>query len=249
MALPPSSCWLSPPELSSSDVILQVTWGDLSYCTEDDFWRRRAKLQLLSVFFSSFFHNAGCVFDQLFKKNGENKSLNNRCVRGSPKVQNEDAIVETAQLFWIPDQVPAQKFKQQEDFGKFYDSVIAYTDKWFDFSQVNITRKLKPNEEPSFTDLEHVMAALKLTETVNMDQLRASQEEARKARQDTTKSTDEKRAAVFQKVGKVNLIGMFTVCQAQMPVWRGFALWWPLNGQTQETDAAWSWSKMNFKYL
>lgn len=93
--------------------------------------------------------------------------------------------------------------------------------------------KLNPNglyEELSFTDLEHVMIALKLTETVNMGQLYeefcAIQEEIQKARQDTTKSTDEQWAAVFKKVRKVNLISMFRiiVCQAQMPLWRGFAL-------------------------
>lgn len=115
-------------------------------------------------------------------------------------------------------QVSEQKSKQQEDFVKFCDSVIAYIDKWFDFSQENVMVKLKPiglYEELSFTDLEHVVAALKLTETVNMDQLHeefcASQEEMQKARQDTTKSTDEKWASVFQKVRKVNLINMFRI--------------------------------------
>ena len=51
-------------------------------------------------------------------------------------------------------QLPAQKSKQQEDFLKFYDSVIAYIDKWFDFSQENVMVKLKPlglYEELSFT--------------------------------------------------------------------------------------------------
>lgn len=51
-------------------------------------------------------------------------------------------------------------------------------------------------EELSFTDLEQVVVALKMTETVSMDQLYeefcTSREEIQKARQDTTKSTSEK---------------------------------------------------------
>lgn len=59
-------------------------------------------------------------------------------------------------------------------FLKFYDSVIAYIDKWFDFSSENVMMKLKPiglHKELSFTDLEQVVVALKMTETVSMDQL------------------------------------------------------------------------------
>ena len=115
-------------------------------------------------------------------------------------------------------QLPAQKSKQQEDFLKFYDSVIAYIDKWFDFSQENVMVKQKPIglfEELSFTDLEHAVAALKLTEMVSPDQLYeefcTSWEEIQKARQDRTKSTDEKWAAVFQKEGKANVITMFRI--------------------------------------
>ncbi|CDQ73355.1 unnamed protein product [Oncorhynchus mykiss] len=70
-------------------------------------------------------------------------------------------------------------------------------------------------EELSFTDLEQVVVALKLTETVSMDQLYeescASREEIQKARQDTTKSTSEKGVAVFQNLGKANLINMFRI--------------------------------------
>ncbi|KAK0151548.1 hypothetical protein N1851_007153 [Merluccius polli] len=87
---------------------------------------------------------------------------------------------------------------QQQDFVKFYDSVIAYVDKWFDFSPENVMVKLKPiglYEELSFTDLEQMVAALKMTETVSMDQLYeefcASQEEIQKDGQDTTISTRE----------------------------------------------------------
>ena len=46
----------------------------------------------------------------------------------------------------------------------FYDSVIAYIDKWFDFSPENEMVKLKL----SFTDLEHVVAAPKMTGTVSI---------------------------------------------------------------------------------
>ena len=49
-----------------------------------------------------------------------------------------------------------------------------YIDKWFDFSSENVMVKLKPiglYEELSFTDLEQVVAALKMAEAVSMDQL------------------------------------------------------------------------------
>lgn len=99
---------------------------------------------------------------------------------------------------------------------KFYDTVITYIDKWFDFSPENVMVKLIGlYEELSFTDLEQVVVALKMTETVSMDQLYeefcASREEIQKARQDTTKSTSEKWVAVFQNLGKANLINMFRI--------------------------------------
>ncbi|XP_055503409.1 uncharacterized protein LOC129704349 [Leucoraja erinacea] len=82
----------------------------------------------------------------------------------------------------------------------------------------NVMLKLKPiglYKDLSFTNLEQVVAALKMTETVNMDQLHeefcARQEEIQKARQDTTKSTSEKWVAVFQNIGKANLINMFRI--------------------------------------
>ena len=57
------------------------------------------------------------------------------------------------------------------------------------------------HEELSFTDLEQVVVALKMTETVSMDQLYeefcACREERKKATQDTTTSTGEKWVAVF----------------------------------------------------
>ncbi len=59
--------------------------------------------------------------------------------------------------------------------------------------------KVKPAglyEELSFTHLEQVVTALKMTETISMDQLYeefcACQEEIQKARQNTTKTTSEK---------------------------------------------------------
>lgn len=78
--------------------------------------------------------------------------------------------------------------------------------------------KLKPiglHKELSFTDLEQVVVALKMAETVSMDQLYeefcASKEEIKKATQDTTKSTSEKWVTVFQILGKANLINMFKI--------------------------------------
>lgn len=100
--------------------------------------------------------------------------------------------------------VPAQRSKQQEDFGKLCDSVIANTDRCFGSSRGNGVMKLKAvglHEELSSTDLEHVVVALNLTETVQMHQLCeelcASQKPTQEARQYSTGSTDEKWAAVF----------------------------------------------------
>eukprot|EP00064_Thunnus_orientalis_P023995 superscaffoldBa00009700_g24261 len=66
-------------------------------------------------------------------------------------------------------------------------------------TEENVMMKLKLtglHEELSFTDMEQLVAALKMTETVSMDQLYeefcASREEIQKARQDTTKYTNEK---------------------------------------------------------
>jgi hypothetical protein len=96
--------------------------------------------------------------------------------------------------------------------------VFTYIDKWFDFSPENAMLKLKQidlYEEPSFTDLEQVMVALKMTETVSMDQLYEEVcdcwEEIQKDRQDTTKSSSEQWVAVFQNLGKANLIKMFRI--------------------------------------
>ncbi|KAM3620103.1 uncharacterized protein V6R79_018367 [Siganus canaliculatus] len=127
-----------------------------------------------------FFHNVGCVFDLLVKKLEETKLCITDVYREVQMFKmkmlqrKQDSFLgyQTKQL--MDKQVPAQKSQQQEDFLKFYDSVIAYIDKWFDFSHENVMVKLQPiglHEKLSFTDLDHVVAALKLTETVNMDQL------------------------------------------------------------------------------
>ncbi len=80
--------------------------------------------------------------------------------------------LQTKQL--MDKQVPAQTSKQQQDSVKFYDSVIAYIDRWFDSSPENVMVKLKPAglyEELSFIHLEQVVTALKMTETISMDRL------------------------------------------------------------------------------
>lgn len=122
----------------------------------------------------------GCVFDTLVRKLEETKL----CITdvyeevGKFKVkmlqQKDDSFFryQTKQL--MNKQVLAQRSKQQKDFLKLYDSVIAYIDKWFDFSSENMMMKLKPislHEELSFTDLEQVVVALKMTETESMGQL------------------------------------------------------------------------------
>ncbi|ROI15899.1 hypothetical protein DPX16_3800 [Anabarilius grahami] len=88
--------------------------------------------------------------------------------------QKEDSFFgyHTKQL--MNKQVLPQRSKQQKDFLKLYDSVIAYIDKWFDFSSENMMMKLKLislHEELSFTDLEQVAVFLKMTETESMNQL------------------------------------------------------------------------------
>lgn len=102
------------------------------------------------------------------------------------------------------------------NFTQFYSTVISYIEKWFDLSTDNVMMKLRPIglfETLRFSDLEEVAAALKLTDTLNMDKLYeefcASQEEIETARQDPQKSTSEKWVSVFQKVGKANLTNLF----------------------------------------
>ncbi|KAK1903322.1 30S ribosomal protein S12 [Dissostichus eleginoides] len=114
--------------------------------------------------------------------------------------------------------LPAEKAKVKVDFTKFYSTVISYIEKWFDLSTDNVMMKLRPIglfETLRFSDLEEVAAALKLTDTLNMDKLYeefcASQEEIETARQDPQKSTSEKWVSVFQKVGKANLTNLFQI--------------------------------------
>lgn len=67
--------------------------------------------------------------------------------------------------------LPAQQSKLQEDIQKFYDSVIAYIAKWFDFSPENVMVQRKPidlYDALSFADLKKVVAAIKLTDKVNI---------------------------------------------------------------------------------
>ena len=153
----------------------------------------------------SFFHNVGCVFDHLVKK----LEITALCItdvyeevrlfKMKMLQRKQDSLFgqQTKQL--VNKQLPAQKTKLQQDFNRFYDSVIAYIGKWFDFSSENVMVQLKPiglYNELSFTDLEKVVAAIKLRDKVNMDHLYeefcASKEEMKKAIQDTTKSTSEK---------------------------------------------------------
>ena len=100
--------------------------------------------------------------------------------------------------------MPAQRSKIQQDFVKLYDS--------------NVMVKLKPiglYDELSFPDLEQMVAALKLTDRINMDQLYeefgASREEIQKATKHTTKSTSEKWVSMFQNVGKDNMTNLFKI--------------------------------------
>lgn len=118
----------------------------------------------------------------------------------------------------IDKQLPEQRSKLQEDFLMFYDSVITYISRWFDFSSENVMVQLKPvglYDELSFSDLEQMVAALKLTDRINMDHLYeefcASREEIQTATKDTTKSTSEKWMSIFQKVGKANMTNMFKI--------------------------------------
>ncbi len=110
-----------------------------------------------------FFYNVGCVFDQHIKKLEETKpcitDVDEEVQKFKTKMllRKQDSFFgyQTKQL--MDKQVPAQTSKQQQDFLKFYDSVIAYIDRWFDLSPENVMVKLKPirlYEELSFTHLE-----------------------------------------------------------------------------------------------
>ena len=114
--------------------------------------------------------------------------------------------------------LPAEKAKVKVDFTQFYTTVISYIGKWFDLSTNNVMMKLRPIglfEKLKFSDLEEVAAALKLTDTLDMDSLYeefcASQEAIETARQDQQKSTSEKWVSVFHKVGKDNLTNLFQI--------------------------------------
>ncbi|KAK0135426.1 hypothetical protein N1851_028718 [Merluccius polli] len=171
-----------------------------------------------------FFHNVGCVFDLLVKK----LELTDLCItdvyeevrKFEMKMlqRKEDSFFGFQTKRLMEKQLPAQRSKIQEDFLKFYDSVITYISKWFDFSSDNVMVQLKPiglYDELSFPDLEQMVAALKLTDRINMDQLYeefcASREEIQKATKDTTKPTCEKWVAIFQKVGKDKMTNMFRI--------------------------------------
>ncbi|CAK6959109.1 unnamed protein product [Scomber scombrus] len=83
----------------------------------------------------------------------------------------------------------------------------------------NVIVKLRPiilYEELSFTELEQVVDALKMTETATMDQLYeefySSCEEIQKAGQDTTESTSEKGISLrslVKKFGQTVLFQLF----------------------------------------
>ncbi|XP_059821929.1 gamma-crystallin S-1-like [Hypanus sabinus] len=122
----------------------------------------------------------GCVLDQLVKKLKEAKlcltdvyeEVRNFKMKVLQRKQDSLFEYQTKQL--TDKQVLAQRSKQQQDFVKFYDSAITYIDKWFDFSPENVMMKLKPislYEELSFTHLEQVVAALKMTETAKMGKI------------------------------------------------------------------------------
>lgn len=95
--------------------------------------------------------------------------------------------------------LPSEKAKVKSDFTKFYTIVISCIDKCFDLSASNAMMKLRPIglfDTLKFSDLEDVAAALKLTETLDMDKFYeefcASKEEIEKACQDAQISTSEK---------------------------------------------------------
>lgn len=127
-----------------------------------------------------FFQNVGVVFDQLVKKLKQTTLCITdvyeeiRKFKGKMKQRKDDSFCgfQTRQL--MEKLLPSEKDKLNVDFIKFYTTVIAYNDRWFDFSTDNVMMKLRPIglfETLRFSDLEEVTAALKLTDTLNMDQL------------------------------------------------------------------------------
>ena len=157
-----------------------------------------------------FFHNVGCVFDLLVKK----LELTDLCItdvyeevkqfKMKMLQRKQDSFFGFQTKRLMEKQLPAQRSKIQQDFVKLYDS--------------NVMVKLKPiglYDELSFPDLEQMVAALKLTDRINMDQLYeefgASREEIQKATKHTTKSTSEKWVSMFQNVGKDNMTNLFKI--------------------------------------
>lgn len=171
-----------------------------------------------------FFHNVGAVFDQLVKKLEETdlcitdvyKEL--RQFRQKMLQRKEDSFF-SYQTKRLMEKVPGgQKSKIKDDFETFYDSAVQYIDKWFDFSPDNVMVQLKPiglYDELSFPDLEKMVPALKLSDTINMDELYEefcnSREEIKKHSKDATESTGEKWVAIFENVGKEKMTNMFKI--------------------------------------
>ena len=131
----------------------------------------KKKLQLLR-FICPLSTTCG-VFDTLIKKLEETKlcitDVYGKVGKFKAKMlqRKEDSFFgyQTKQL--MEKQLSAQRSMQQKDSLKFYDSVIAYIDKWFDFPSENVMMKLKligQQEELSFTDLEQVVA-IEMTES------------------------------------------------------------------------------------
>lgn len=118
----------------------------------------------------------------------------------------------------LMEKVPGQKTKIKDDFTAFYDSTVQYIDKWFDFSCENVMVQLRPiglYDELTFTELEKMVPALKLGDSINMDDLYEefciSKDEIKKQSKDATKSTGEKWVAVFQSVGKEKMKNIFKI--------------------------------------
>jgi len=127
-----------------------------------------------------FFQNVGLVFDQLVRKLEETQLCITDVYEDIRKLKAKMLQIkydnfwgfQTRQL--MEKMQPTDKAKVKEDFIGFYNSVIAYIDKWYDLSSDNVMMKLKPIglfEKLTFSDLEEVAVALKLTHTVNMDKL------------------------------------------------------------------------------
>lgn len=145
-----------------------------------------------------FFHNVGCVFDQLVKK----LELTDLCITDVYEElrqfkmkmlrRKQDSFFGFQTRRLMDKLLPEQRSKLQQDFVMFYDSVIAYINKSFDFSPENVLVQLKPIglcDELSFPDLEQMVAALTLTDRINMDQLYeefcCSREEIQRVSKDT----------------------------------------------------------------